>query len=64
MNKIIEFRAKSKPETYRCDQCGQRRRQLGDVRAVDIEGQPCGIAVEICRSCKLRSAISLLEVAA
>ncbi len=48
----------------RCDKCNRPRR-LFDVVAVDIEGEPSGIALEFCRSCKVRSAISdVLEVAA
>jgi hypothetical protein len=47
----------------RCDKCNRPRR-LFRVIAVDLEGEPSGIALEFCRSCKVRSAISLLEVAA
>jgi hypothetical protein len=57
----------SKAETIirivRCDKCNRSRR-LFDVIAVDLEGEPSGIALEICKTCRVRSAISLLEVAA
>jgi hypothetical protein len=58
---------KSETETItrivRCDKCNRPRR-LFDVIAVDLEGEPSGIAIEFCKTCRVRSAISLLEVAA
>jgi hypothetical protein len=64
MQKIIEFK-KKRNESFICYQCGQRRKVLGDVVAIDLEGEPSGIALEFCKACRVRSiTFDVLEVAA